>query len=70
MSLAARSGTPKHIVTRLNDALRQALQTPSIKQRFAKLGVPIKIMTPDQTALFVASEQKIWLPLVKELEGK
>jgi tripartite-type tricarboxylate transporter receptor subunit TctC len=70
MSLAARAGTPKPIIARLSDALRQALETPSVKQRFADHGIPIKIMTPEQTAAFVASEQKIWLPLVKELEGK
>lgn len=70
MSLAARAGTPMPIVAQLNDALRQALETPSVKQRFAEHGIPIKILTPEQTGAFVASEQKIWLPLVKELEGK
>jgi tripartite-type tricarboxylate transporter receptor subunit TctC len=70
LSLAAPAGTPEHIVRRLNEGLGYALETPSVKQRFAELGTPIMIMTPEQTKAFVESEQKRWWPLVKENEPK
>ena len=66
MSLTAPAGTPEPIVRRLSDGLRQALDAPSVKQRFAELGVPIRNMTPAQTKAFIENEQKIWWPLVKE----
>jgi tripartite-type tricarboxylate transporter receptor subunit TctC len=69
VSLAVPAATPKDIVDRLNEGLRQALETPSVKQRYAEIGVSTRVMTPSQTTAFIANEQKIWWPLVKELEG-
>ena len=67
MSLAAPARTPEHIIRRLSEGLSQALDSPSVKQRFADIGVPIRNMTPAQTKAFIENEQKIWWPLVKEL---
>ena len=66
MSLAAPARTPEHIIRRLSEGLSQALDSPSVKQRFADIGVPIRNMTPAQTKAFIENEQKIWWPLVKE----
>jgi len=66
MTLAAPTGTPEPIIRRLADGLRQALDSPGVKQRYDDLGVPIRNMTPAQTKAFVENEQKIWWPLVKE----
>ena len=66
MTLAAPAGTPPVILSRLADGLRQALDSPAVKQRYADLGVPIRNYTPEQTTAFVENEQKIWWPLVKE----
>jgi tripartite-type tricarboxylate transporter receptor subunit TctC len=66
MSLAAPAGTPEPVVRRLSDGLRQALDSPNVKQRFAELGVPLRNMTPAETKAFIENEQKIWWPLVKE----
>ncbi len=66
MSLAAPAGTPEPVIRRLNEGLRHALDTPVVRQRFADLGVPIRNYTPAQTTAFVANEQKIWWPLVRE----
>jgi len=70
VSLAAPAGTPTHVVHRLNEGLGQALETPSVKQRFVEFSTPITIMTPAQTKAFVENEQKLWWPLVKENEPK
>jgi tripartite-type tricarboxylate transporter receptor subunit TctC len=60
MSLAAPAATPEPILQRLSEGLRQALDTPSVKQRYADLGVPIRNMTPAETKAFIENEQKIW----------
>ncbi|MGL5113765.1 MAG: Bug family tripartite tricarboxylate transporter substrate binding protein [Beijerinckiaceae bacterium] len=70
MSLAAPANTPEAIVRRLNESLNQALATPAVKQRFAELGVPISIVSPAQATAFVERQRQIWLPLVKELDGR
>ena len=66
MTLAAPSATPQPILNRLAEGLRQALDSPAVKQRYADLGVPIRNYTPAQTKAFVENEQKIWWPLVRE----
>jgi tripartite-type tricarboxylate transporter receptor subunit TctC len=70
MSLAAPAGTPGEIVRRLNEGLNGSLERPSIKQRFADLAIPIKIMTPEETSAFVQAEEKLWWPMVRDLETK
>jgi tripartite-type tricarboxylate transporter receptor subunit TctC len=70
MSLAAPAGTAESIVRRLNEGLRDALETPSVKQRLADLGMRAKTMTPAETTAFIKNEQKLWWPIVKEHEQK
>ena len=70
MSLAAPAGTPKPVVQRLNESLNVPCQTPSVKQRLDELGIPVKVMTPEETNAYIKNEQRIWWPLVKELEGQ
>jgi tripartite-type tricarboxylate transporter receptor subunit TctC len=70
MSLAAPVGTPVAVVRGLNDALNRALALPKVKQRFAELSAPIKIMTPAETKSLIEGEEKLWWPLVRELEPK
>jgi tripartite-type tricarboxylate transporter receptor subunit TctC len=70
MSLAAPAKTPDAIIRRLNESLNKALETPAVKQRFAELGVPMSIVSPAQASAFVDQQRAIWVPLVKELEGR
>ncbi len=70
MSLAAPAGTPAETVDRLNEALNETLATASVQKRFAELSMPIRIMNPEETKAFVESEEKLWWPLVRELEPK
>jgi tripartite-type tricarboxylate transporter receptor subunit TctC len=67
MTLAAPAATPEPVLRKLGEALRQALDAPSVKQRYADLGVPIRSLSPAETKAFVENEQKIWWPLVREL---
>jgi tripartite-type tricarboxylate transporter receptor subunit TctC len=70
MSLAAPAKTPEAIVRRLNESLNQTLDTPTVKQRFSELGVPISIVSPAQATAFVDQQRMIWVPLVRELDGR
>jgi tripartite-type tricarboxylate transporter receptor subunit TctC len=70
MSLAAPAGTPKAIVRRLNEGLRDALETPSVKRRLEDLGMRATTKTPAETTAFIENEEKIWWPIVKEYEQK
>ena len=70
MSLTAPAKTPEHIIRRLSEGLSQALDSPSVKQRFAEIGVPIRNLTPAQTKAFIENEQRIWWPLVKEFTAQ
>lgn len=70
MSLAAPASTPDAILQRLNASLNQTLAKAEVKQKFAEIGVPISIFSTAQANAFVAEQQAIWRPLVKELEGR
>jgi tripartite-type tricarboxylate transporter receptor subunit TctC len=70
MSLAAPAGTPATVLRRLNEAVRQALEAPIVKQRVAVLGIPRQIMTVTETRAFIDAEQKYWRPIVREFDPK
>jgi tripartite-type tricarboxylate transporter receptor subunit TctC len=70
MSLAAPAGTPGSIVRHLNEGLRHALETPSVRQRLEDLGMRATAMTPAETTAFIENEEKLWWPIVKAHEQK
>jgi tripartite-type tricarboxylate transporter receptor subunit TctC len=70
MSLAAPAGTPGSIVRHLNEGLRHALETPSVRQRLEELGMRATAMTPTETTAFIEKEEKLWWPIVKAHEQK
>jgi tripartite-type tricarboxylate transporter receptor subunit TctC len=70
ISLAAPAGTPEHIVRYLSEGLRHALQTPIVKERLDEFDMQRPILTPAETKVYIENEEKLWWPLVKELESK
>jgi len=70
MSLAAPAGTPEYVVRRLSEGLRYALQTPVVKQRLDEFDMQRPILTPAETKAYIENEEKLWWPLVKEIESK
>ena len=65
-ALFAPKGTPPEITSRLNAEVVTILQAPDIKARFANLGGVIKLMTPDELAVFVRAEHTKWAKAVKD----
>ena len=54
------AGTPKPVIDRLYVAVKKALETPEIKQRWKDLGGWAVGDTPANTKIFIAAEKKKW----------
>jgi tripartite-type tricarboxylate transporter receptor subunit TctC len=64
MTLAAPAGIPESIQRRPADGLRQALDSPAVKNGYADLSVPIRSYTPEQTKRSLKTNKKsggLWL---------
>ena len=56
LALLAPAGTPPAVVTRLNVALRDALNTKEVREKFEAQAFEAFITTPEQAAKFIAAE--------------
>ena len=65
-AFAAPAGTPADVVARLNKATNEALESPEVKERLAKLGVQGKGSTPRELADFYAREIKRWSDIIQQ----
>jgi tripartite-type tricarboxylate transporter receptor subunit TctC len=61
----APGGTPRPIVEKLNATLVQALRTPELKERYARLGVEPIASSADDYSNFIAGQIKKWIGVVK-----
>jgi tripartite-type tricarboxylate transporter receptor subunit TctC len=60
--------TPKDIVARLNAAMTGILASPSVKTRFAELGIeitPLDQQSPEALRAFQKAEMDRWWPIIK-----
>ncbi|WP_043830819.1 Bug family tripartite tricarboxylate transporter substrate binding protein [Muricoccus aerilatus] len=64
-ALFAPRATPPEIVTRLSGAVRQALEEPGMKARFAELGAEAEVSTPAELDSFVRDEFVLWEPVIR-----
>jgi len=65
----APKGTPKDVLAKLNNAMVQALAEPSVRARFAELGLDVasrEQQTPEGLAAFQKAEIDKWWPIIKE----
>lgn len=68
LGIIAPAKTPTDIVTKLNKAINDALQTPEIKEHYASMGLTIAGGTPAQFSSFMNAESQKWSPIIKELQ--
>jgi tripartite-type tricarboxylate transporter receptor subunit TctC len=64
----APKGTPKEIIGKLNSAMMQVLADPSLKAKFAELGLDVASpaqQTPEGLAAFQKAEIEKWWPIIK-----
>ena len=64
------AGTPQAIVDRLREDMVKTLQTATVKEKFAQLGIVPVSSTADQLRQFMQSESVRWGKLLKEANIK
>jgi len=62
----APAGTPKDVVAKLSDALRQTLETPELRTRMVQQGADPAYLSADQFAAYLAAQMPIWAKAVKD----
>ena len=63
--LLAPAGTPKAIVTKLNGEVTRALQTPELRERFAKMGSTVTPSTPAEFEAFIKRDYDRWARVIR-----
>jgi len=61
-----QGGTPRAIVTRLNQELVRIINLPDIRSRLLDLGADIVADSPDQFGAFMKAELVKWSKLLRE----
>jgi tripartite-type tricarboxylate transporter receptor subunit TctC len=64
--LAAPGKTPPEIVNRLSETLHKAMQTPQLREQFAREGGEPLPMTPQEFTKYVYAEVNRWRQVVKD----
>ena len=64
-ALLAPAGTPKPIVTKLNQAVVQILKSPQARERYAKVGAEIRYNSPEEFRTFIRSEIAKWAKVMR-----
>lgn len=67
MGTFVRSGTPREIVQRLNDAIKNVTESPAYKEKMAKLGMPIWYQSTDGFSKHVWNFGQVQYRLLKDL---
>jgi tripartite-type tricarboxylate transporter receptor subunit TctC len=65
LALLAPAGTPPEVVTRLNAALRQALNSPDVREKFQSQAFESFITSPEEAGKFIAAEVGRFSKLIK-----
>jgi tripartite-type tricarboxylate transporter receptor subunit TctC len=65
--LMAPTGVPKAIIDKINADLRKVVAMPDVVERFQALGTYTRDLTPAQTEEFLRSEEKLWWPVVRDV---
>ena len=65
LALLAPAGTPKEVVIKLNGALRDALNSKEVRDKFAQQGFDPFVTSPEEAGKFIASEVQRFGALIK-----
>ena len=68
--LMAPAGTPDFIIQKVNADLRKVVAMPEVIERFQVLGTYTRDLTPEQTGEFIRSEERLWWPIVRQVNQK
>jgi tripartite-type tricarboxylate transporter receptor subunit TctC len=65
--LMAPAGTPEHVIQKVNADLRKVIAVSEVVERFQTLGTYTRDLSPAQTGEFIASEERLWWPIVRQV---
>ena len=65
LTLLAPAGTPREVITRLNEALKNTLTSKEMREKFAQQGFDAFITSPEEAGKFIASEVQRFGKLIK-----
>ena len=65
--MSVPAATPASIIARLSADMIAAIQSPEISARMATLGIEYQPWSPAEFNAFVAAENALWRPLIREL---
>jgi tripartite-type tricarboxylate transporter receptor subunit TctC len=65
--MSVPTGTPAPVIARLAEEMVRAMTSADIARRLADLGIEYQPWTPAQFNAFVAQENAVWRPLIRDL---
>jgi tripartite-type tricarboxylate transporter receptor subunit TctC len=65
LALLAPAGTPREIIVKLNQSLRDALNSKELRDKFAQQGFDPFVTSPEEAGKFIASEVQRFGALIK-----
>jgi tripartite-type tricarboxylate transporter receptor subunit TctC len=65
-----RAGTPAPLVAQLGEDLRTTMARPDARARLDQIGTPFTPIFGVDVAQFIAREQNLWWPIVKEAAAR
>jgi tripartite-type tricarboxylate transporter receptor subunit TctC len=67
LALLAPTGTPEPIIRKVNADLNHVFALPEIAPRLHEIGTYARLLSPAETAEFISSEQRVWIPVVRQV---
>lgn len=64
--ICAPSGTPRAVITRLNEAMVKGVTSRETRDRFAALGADVVANSPDEFRKFILAELAKWSRVIRE----
>ena len=64
--IVAPAGTPANVIAKLSGALREALQSPEVQQRFEESGYETILDTPAQFGAFIRSDIERYAKVIRQ----
>ncbi len=64
--LLVPKGTPQPVISRLSQALREALDNPQTREKFAAMGLEAIPSTPQEMADYASAEREKWGKLIRD----
>ena len=66
-ALSGPANLPPAILKRMNEEVNKAMSGPEVAARMRRDGMITNPMSPEQFQQFIASEKKVWSPVVKQV---